>query len=120
MPHALQANDPAGPDQELSGARSSSAYVTGISGERWPVIVKVLSGPLPSILVSGASAFIGVHIARRLVAAEHHVTMVYHRHPTQLAGKTTRAVQLDLSDDASIDDAFGAARFRAVVHTARV
>lgn len=70
-----------------------------------------------SLLVTGASGFLGWHTCR-LLAADWSVVGTYHHHPVTLEDGTV--LSLDLNDDASLEQCWQAAHPTAVIHTAAI
>jgi len=76
------------------------------------------------ILVTGASGFLGSHIASRLSALGYSVFAAYNRHPERLnpISKTLslKRLKIDLTQPVSIEAAFRSATPHAVVHAAAI
>ena len=68
------------------------------------------------VLVTGASGFVGEHVARRLVAAGEPVVGSYLTRPVVIAGAEVR--QIDLADAKSTVRLVAESQPRAVIHTA--
>lgn len=73
------------------------------------------------VLLTGASGFLGHHIARRLLADEHDVVGTFGAHAEHLPQHPRcQPVAVDLTDEASIEKAFRVAWPEVVIHTAAI
>jgi dTDP-4-dehydrorhamnose reductase len=70
------------------------------------------------VLVTGAAGFLGSHIVPRLARDGYEILAAYHEALPRHLPQGARALRLDLTDDAAVEDFFAAHAPDAVVHAA--